>query len=104
MGETFDAMEVGDWELAKGAAIAGNPQWAGYADSIKKLVELYSGGPGFPMILEQDEFARSMGENRRMGEDFATVIVSTQLDTYNPRMHVRHFVFLPGLGKHVVYK
>ena len=28
--------------------------------------------------------------NRRMGEDFATAIVSTQLDTYNPRMYVRH--------------
>ena len=42
------------------------------------------------MIREQDEFAKTLSENRRLGEEFANAIVDTKIDPYDPLVHVRH--------------
>ena len=90
IGETYSNMEEPDWNLAIDAAAAGSPQCVGYIHAIRTLVENFGGGDGFPLILEQEEFYKTLGENKRLGEEFTTAIVDTKLYEFNPRLHVRH--------------
>ena len=52
IGESHTNMDEPSWELAMDAAAAGNPQCLSYIGSIRGLVEVFGGGPGFPLILE----------------------------------------------------
>ena len=79
MYETYKGMDEGDWESAKQAALSGNPSCTAYGDAIKTIVEKLSGGAGAPLIHEQDEFAKTMGENRRLGETFRKPLRSQSL-------------------------
>ena len=85
MAETFEAMESPCWDLAMSAATAGNPACAHYVKAIKKIVELYGGGVGAPLIRQQDAFAKTMGENRRLGEEFTTCIADVAFHPFEPR-------------------
>ena len=84
MHETHQAMDEPDWPLAKQAALSGNPSCTAYGDAIQTIVERFSGGAGAPLIHEQDEFAKTMGENRRLGETFRKPL-RTQSLTSIPR-------------------
>ena len=90
IAENVAAMEPKSWDSAVAAATAGNPPCTSYVKSIRKLVELYSGGIGAPLIHEQDMFAKTMSENKRLGEEFMTAVVEAKLHEHEPRIHVRH--------------
>ena len=90
MVECYNNMEDPNWDLCKEAAISGSPPWSNYAEALKKLVQNFSDGLEAPLIREQDEFAKIMSENRRLGEEFANAIVDTKIDPYDPLVHVRH--------------
>ena len=64
MVEVCEGMEKPDWALAQGAALAGNPSCMSYGNAIRTIAELYAGGPGTPLLHEQDEFVKTMGEHR----------------------------------------
>ena len=97
ISETYENMDDPSWDLAVQAALAGNPSCASYGASIQKLVELYSGGHGAPLVREQDEFAKTMGESKRLGELFSNAIVETKFDPYDPMVHVRHALIATNL-------
>ena len=97
MHETHQAMDEPDWHLAKQAALSGNPSCTAYGDAIQTIVEKFSGGAGAPLIHEQDEFAKTMGENRRLGETFSKAIAYTELDKYTSLVHVRHALITTNL-------
>ena len=97
MYETHQAMDEPDWNLAKQAALSGNPSCTAYGDAIQMIVEKFSGGVGAPLIHEQDEFAKTIGENRRSGETFSKAIAFTELDKYNSLVHVRHALVTTNL-------
>jgi hypothetical protein len=90
IGETYSNMDEPNWDLAVDSAAAGAPQCLPYIQSIRKLVSDYGGGPSFPIILEQEEYYKTLGENKRLGEEFPNAIVDVKLDEFNPRVHVRH--------------
>ena len=64
MVEVCEGMEKPDWAVAQGAALAGNPSCMSYGNAIRTIAELYAGGPGAPLMHEQDEFVKTMGEHR----------------------------------------
>ena len=84
MNENYENMENPSWEMVVDAATAGNPQCSTYAWSIQKLVEFYGGGTNVPYIVEQDEFAKTMSENRCLGEEFTKAIADTTLNKFDP--------------------
>ena len=75
MGDNYDALEDKSWQTALEMATAGNPTCTSYAGGVQKLVELYGGGEGYPLIHEQDCFSKTMSENKRRVEEFTRAIV-----------------------------
>ena len=69
MYETHQAMDEPDWNLAKQAALSGNPSCTAYGDAIQMIVEKFSGGVGAPLIHEQDEFAKTIWGKQKVGGD-----------------------------------
>lgn len=90
MGEWFNTMEEPSWNLAEEAASAGDPQCVPYISKIRTLVEKYGGGGEFPLIREQEDFYKTLGANKRLGEAFCKAIIDIKLDDFSPRLHVRH--------------
>ena len=97
MVEVCEGMEKPDWALAQGAALAGNPSCMSYGNAIRTIAELYAGGPGAPLLHEQDEFVKTMGENRRLGEEFSSAIAKTAFHPHEPRIHLRHCLISANL-------
>ena len=85
MAETFEAMESPCWDLAMSAATAGNPACAHYVYANKNIAELYGGWAGAPLTRQQDAFAKTMGENKRLGEEFTTCIADVAFHPFEPR-------------------
>lgn len=90
MGEWFNSMEEPSWALAEEAAAAGDPACVSYIGKIRTLVEKFGGGGEFPLIKEQEDFYKTLGANKRLGEGFCRAIIDVKLDEYSPRLHVRH--------------
>jgi hypothetical protein len=90
IGECFSMMDEPSWQLAEEAAVGGDPACAAYISKIRTLVELYGGGDNFPLIREQEDFYKTLGANKRLGEEFSKAIVDIRLDDFSPRLHVRH--------------
>ena len=97
MNENYENMENPSWEMVVDAATAGNPQCSTYAWSIQKLVECYGGGTNVPYIVEQDEFAKTMSENRRLGEDFTKAIADTTLNKFDPMVDLHEQISINEL-------
>ena len=97
MYETHHGMDEPDWTLAQQAALSGNPSCTAYGDAIQVIVEKFSGGAGAPLIHEQDELAKTMGDNRRLGETCSKAIAYTELGKYNSLVHVRHALVTTNL-------
>ena len=93
MYETHQAMDEPDWHLAKLAALSGNPSCAAYVDAIQTIVEKFSA----PLIHEQDEFAKTMEDNTRLGETFFQAIADTELGKDNSLVHLRHALITTNL-------
>ena len=70
MSESFEGMQDPNWAVAESISKRGNPRCASYIGSIRTLVEQFGGGAGAPLIREQDSFAKTLQESRRLGEDF----------------------------------
>ena len=91
IGECWSQMEEPNWQMAKDAAAAGEPSCKSYLDAICNIVQRYGGGaPDFPLIKEQEEFYKTLGCHKRLGEVFTTAIADTKLDYISPRLHVKH--------------
>ena len=58
------------------AATAGSPPWTTYAPIILKLAKFFGGGVKAPLLYQLDRFAKTLGEDRRLGEEFLTAIVT----------------------------
>ena len=95
-------MENPDWDLAMGAATAGNPQCTPYAEHLKTVVSDYGGGAGAPLIREQDEFAKTMGENRRLGEEFTKAVATAVFHATEEMIDLRHCLITTNLASNKI--
>ena len=50
-----------------------------------------------PLIHEQDEFAKNMGEKHKIGGDLSKAIADTELDKHNSLVHVRDALITTNL-------
>lgn len=84
-----------DWDACISAAHASMPPCAGYLNILGTYVRLYGGGVGAPMVKYLDEFSKAFGENRRLGEEFLTVVTETSFN--NSSVTKRHPHIRTGL-------
>lgn len=75
-------------EEAIAIAVSGNPPCAAYVSSLATLASLFGGGNKVPMLHALDSFAKRHGENRRLGEEFLSAIVTLKFpeDAVFPRV------------------
>ena len=89
IGDTFCSMETPSWIMAQDAAKAQDPPCVHYIEKLTKLVELFSGGVGHPLLIEQEEFSKTLGEAKRLGEGFVKTLVDVKFPNMEARVHVR---------------
>jgi len=64
------AAEIPDWQAAAHAATGTQPLCSGYVATLAKYVRLYSGGPGAPIIVWLDNFAKTFAPHAILGSEF----------------------------------
>lgn len=92
IGDTFCSMSNPTWALAADAAKAQDPPCVAYIDKITKLVEIYAGGVGHPLLIEAEEFAKTLGQAKRLGEGFCKALVDTEFPNMEARVHLRQAI------------
>lgn len=89
----FAQLQHGDavnWEACVEAAAASMPPCASYIKTIGTYVRLYGGGDGAPIVKYLDEFGKSFGENRRLGEEFLKAVTDAVFSSVSTRYpHIR---------------
>ena len=86
-----------DFEACIQAATAGNPPCTPYRSVIRKLVEVFSGGAGSPMVHQTDTFAKRYAENKRLGEEFLSSIVDTVIHKTRSMARTRQACIMANL-------
>ena len=62
--------------MRRQAATAGSPPWTKYAPTILKLAKYFGGGKHAPLLYKLDSFAKTIGEDRKLGDEFLSAIVN----------------------------
>ena len=65
-----------DWDKAVTLTKASMPPCHAYLDMLCEFVKQYGGGAGAPMVRYLDAFAKAFGENKVIGEQFITSVVT----------------------------
>ena len=60
-----------------------------YIKCIGEYVRLYAGGAGVPLIHYLDDFAKTFGESKRLGQDFIQAVTDISWGLHKPNLHVR---------------
>ena len=68
------------WDQCVEAAAMSRPPCHDYIAVLGRFVRLYGGGPGAPIVLWLDEFAKQHAENRVLGEEFMTAVTDLQFE------------------------
>ena len=83
-----------DWESCVSAAISAGPSCSSYACILKEYCRKYGGGPGSPMVMELDAYAKKHSMTLKLGEEFWRAVVQTQICEANAVPRVRNAILL----------
>ena len=69
-----------DKQLCIDTALSNNPICSEYMDVVADFADTLGGGPGVPVIVFLDKFAKRYGENLRLGREFLVSVTYVKLD------------------------
>ena len=78
-----------DYKACTEAATAGNPPCKPYAVNLATFAKLYGGGPGAPIVVQLDKFAKKHSRHMVLGSEFTGAVVSASFGDIHPCPRVR---------------